>query len=260
MTRQELFEIMESAYAGSGSTVEGSFAGDILRACADGCAELWSTEIDGLEQRAFVTTAQGQWLTWVCADRGVERREGESDETLRRRALESLSRQGASGNVDDYQSWCARVPELLRVRVLPLHRGPGTVDIVALDQDGRAPAETVLAKAQQVVDENRPIGADAQLLAPTETPLHVEARLALGDSGDLSAVQAAFTAALTDFCRACALTARTVSYAKVSALLLECPGVADVEGFSLCGGAGSVELADTEIPVPGTVTLREVGT
>ena len=48
---------LEAAYTGEGSTVEGSFAGDILRACADGCAELWSTEIDGLEERA-VAAAQ----------------------------------------------------------------------------------------------------------------------------------------------------------------------------------------------------------
>ena len=49
MTKDEIFAAMEKAYTGAGSTVEGSFAGDLLRACADGCAELWSTEIDGLE-------------------------------------------------------------------------------------------------------------------------------------------------------------------------------------------------------------------
>lgn len=100
MTKDEIFAAMEKAYAGAGSTVEGSFAGDLLRACADGCAELWSTEIDGLEERAFVASAAGEWLTRVCADRGVERRAGEDDETLRSRALENLKRQGASGNAD----------------------------------------------------------------------------------------------------------------------------------------------------------------
>ena len=86
MTKDEIFAAMEKAYTGAGSTVEGSFAGDLLRACADGCAELWSTEIDGLEERAFVASAAGEWLTRVCADRGVERRAGEDDETLRSRA------------------------------------------------------------------------------------------------------------------------------------------------------------------------------
>lgn len=138
MTKDEIFAAMEKAYTGAGSTVEGSFAGDLLRACADGCAELWSTEIDGLEERAFVASAAGEWLTRVCADRGVERRAGEDDETLRSRALESLKRQGASGNADDYAAWCGTVEGLLRVRVLPLARGAGTVDIVAVGQDGQS--------------------------------------------------------------------------------------------------------------------------
>lgn len=123
MTKDEIFAAMEKAYTGAGSTVEGSFAGDLLRACADGCAELWSTEIDGLEERAFVASAAGEWLTRVCADRGVERRAGEDDETLRSRALESLKRQGASGNADDYAAWCGTVEGLLHVRVLPHRRG-----------------------------------------------------------------------------------------------------------------------------------------
>ena len=123
MTKDEIFAAMAAAYAGEGSTIEGSFAGDILRACADGCAELWSTEIDGLEERAFIASASGDTLTQVCADRGVERRAGEDDETLRSRALESLARQGASGNADDYAAWCGAVEDILRVRVLPLARG-----------------------------------------------------------------------------------------------------------------------------------------
>ena len=145
MTKDEIFAAMEKAYTGAGSTVEGSFAGDLLRACADGCAELWSTEIDGLEERAFVASAAGEWLTRVCADRGVERRAGEDDETLRSRALESLKRQGASGNADDYAAWCGTVEGLLRVRVLPLARGAGTVDIVAVGQDGRAASAAAVA-------------------------------------------------------------------------------------------------------------------
>ena len=35
MTKDEIFAAMEKAYTGAGSTVEGSFAGDLLRACAE---------------------------------------------------------------------------------------------------------------------------------------------------------------------------------------------------------------------------------
>lgn len=91
MTKDEIFAAMEKAYTGAGSTVEGSFAGDLLRACADGCAELWSTEIDGLEERAFVASAAGEWLTRVCADRGGGRGGAE------RRGRKAPHRRGRKG-------------------------------------------------------------------------------------------------------------------------------------------------------------------
>ena len=57
MTKDEMLQLLTSAYTGSGSTEEGTFAGDVLRACADGMAQLWSMEINGLERRAFVSAA-----------------------------------------------------------------------------------------------------------------------------------------------------------------------------------------------------------
>ena len=69
MTRDEIFAAMAAAYTGGTSTREGTLAGDLLRAGADGCAQLWSEEVDGLEERAFVASAAGEDLTRVCADR-----------------------------------------------------------------------------------------------------------------------------------------------------------------------------------------------
>lgn len=258
MTRDEIFAAMEAAYTGQSSTDEGTFAGDILRACADGCAMLWSMEIDGMESRAFVASATGEWLTRVCADRGIERREGESDETLRARALQSLARQGASGNCDDYAEWCAEVSDILRVRVLPLSRGNGTVDIVAVGQDGHAASADAVAAAQEIVDEKRPVGADAQVTAAEEVPLNITASVVLSEGASLEGITNAFEAALSAFCRDTALTTRLVSYARVSALLLDCEGVADIAAFSVNGGTGSVSLDDDEVGTVGTLTLTEV--
>lgn len=113
MTKDEIFAAMEIAYTGAGSTVEGSFAGDLPRACADGCAELWSTEIDGLGERAFVASAA----------------------------------------------------------------------------------------AQSVVDEKRPIGADAKVFAAVEKPLNIAASVVLSEGASLEGVVNAFKGAFTAFCR-----------------------------------------------------------
>ena len=53
-------------------------------------------------------------------------------------------------------------------------------------------------------------------------------------------------------------TTRLVSYARVSAILLDREGVADVTAFTLGGAGTSFALGEREIGVPGTVTLTEV--
>ena len=257
-TKEAILERLIAAYSGPGSTAEGSFAGDVLRACADAMAELYSMEIHGLELRAFVSTATGDWLTKVCADRGVDRKAGESDAELRERALQKLASQPASGNADHYALWCMEVADILRVRVLPLHRGAGTVDIVAVDTNGKCPAGSVLDQAQAIVDANRPIGADAKVLGAAEVELEVTARVKLAAEATLESVTAAFTEGFTAFCKENALRTETVSYAKVLNLLLDTEGVADVTGFTINGGYESLSLADTAVAVVGFVNLSEM--
>ena len=258
MTKDEILTRLAAAYTGPGSAEEGTFAGDVLRACADGMAQLWSMDIDGLERRAFVSSAEGDWLTAVCADRGIQRREGETDEELRQRALAALAATPASGNADHYAAWCGRVSGILRVKVLPLHRGNGTVDIVAVGLDGKAPAQSVLDEAQTIVNAERPIGADAQVIPAVETAVNVTAGVKLMDGGDLTAVQSAFGSALAAFCKENALRTDTVSYGKALRLLLDCTGVADVSGFTVNGGTDSLTLATGAVPVAGTLNLTEV--
>ena len=144
------------------------------------------------------------------------------------------------------------------MKVLPLHRGNGTVDIVAVGLDGKAPAQSVLDEAQTIVNAERPIGADAQVIPAVETAVNIAAGVKLMDGGDLTAVQSAFGSALAAFCKENALRTDTVSYGKALRLLLDCDGVADVSGFTVNGGTDSLTLATGAVPVAGTLNLTEV--
>ena len=258
MTKEEALERMVAAYAGPTSTAEGTFAGDILRACADAMAQMWSMDVDGLARRAFVSTAVGDWLTAVCADRGVERLEGEDDEALRQRTLKKLSGSPTSGNADHYIQWCCSVPRVLRAKVFPLRRGAGTVDAVVVDTDGRAPGAEVLSAAQAVVDQQRPVGVDARVVAPVELPIQVSAAVTLMDGAQLQPVQAQLEGEMAEFLKEIALNTQTVSYAKALRLLLDCAGVADVTGFTLNGGDESLVLEEDAVGVCGAILLTEV--
>lgn len=257
MTKDDFLTLLLSAYHGPGNTEEGTFAGDVLRACADAMAQLWAMDIDGLERRAFVATAVGEWLTRVCADRGVPRREGESDEDLRARALERLALLPASGNEDDYRVWCD-VEGILRVTVLPLARGRGTVDILAVGPDGGPPAQSALDAAQRIVDRERPVGADARVFGAAGLPVDVSARVELLEGGSLAQVRQDFAAAFSDYLRERSLRTRTVSYAQALRLLLDCRGVADVARFALHGVEDSLTIPERAAAVCGALDFEEV--
>lgn len=258
MTKEEMLRLLTAAYTGPGSAAEGTFAGDVLRACADGMAQLWSMEIDGLERRAFVSSAVGEWLTAVCADRGCVRKEGETDEELRARTLAALAATPASGNARPLRRVVRTGGGHPRVKVLPLARGNGTVDIVAVGREGKAPGGAAIRAAQAVVDRERPVGADARVIAAAETAVNVAASVTLMDGGSLEGVKTAFSQDLTAFFRDNALRTRVVSHGKALRLLLDCTGVADVSGFTMNGSGDSLTLQEGAVPVVGTLTLTEV--
>ena len=75
------------------TVIEGSLAGDILTAVANELAKFYDMEVKEIYDKAFVTTATGDYLTNACRDYGVERNEGESDESLRERTLYLIKNQ-----------------------------------------------------------------------------------------------------------------------------------------------------------------------
>ena len=88
------------------SVIEGSFCGDILCAVANELAKFYSIDLETVYQKAFVHTAEGEWLDAAAADWGMERQSGESDDDFRERVTESLKKQSSSGNRADYCEGC----------------------------------------------------------------------------------------------------------------------------------------------------------
>ena len=141
------------------------------------------------------------------------------------------------------------------VQTLSIEQKP--VDIITVDQNGRCPEQTVLTQVQEIVDAQRPVGADAQVFGAEEVPVNLSAGIVLTDEAQLEQVEETFRAALTEFCRDTALRTDVVSYAKLLRLLLDCDGVADVSAMTLCGAEDSLILSQRAIPVPGALQLRE---
>lgn len=155
---------------------------------ADGTVEagVVFVSIEAVNGGAFGNLASGTELTLVSAIPGIEATatvadpgltggaDIESNASLRKRLLARIRRPPQGGTASDYQEWAESVPGVTRAFVLPLNRGPGTVDVTFV-MDGRAdiiPLAADVAAVQTYIDARRPVTDDCIVFAPIKQPVN----------------------------------------------------------------------------------------
>ncbi len=118
------------------------------------------TYIAGIE----AVTNPTDWISVVGADE-------ERDADLRQRCFLAWEELSQGGTAAAYVSWALSVPGVKSAFVDDtLPRGEGTVDIYIMGEAG-PPDPALLASVQEVVDQNRPITADALVRSPDIVPV-----------------------------------------------------------------------------------------
>ena len=237
------------------STIEGSFAGDILMAVANEMAKFYAIDLETLYERAFISTATGQWLDRACGDWGIERMENETDETFRTRALTALKNQSASGNIGDYKKWALETGLIQAVQVHPLSNGAGTVSVFVLLKLG-AP-ENALEEIAAYIEEHKPVGAKLTVTHMANRALDITASI----KSELDAITPEMTEDIK--ARISALFDRLtgsgevpyISFGQVAAAIMEAQGVADAIVSTVSGNSSSFLLQPKEFPTLGYLTL-----
>jgi len=115
----------------------------------------------------------------------------EDDDSLRARILELAHKDEGDGNKADYEIWAKEVSGVGYVLVEPLWRGPGTVRVVILDQDGNIPSPDLVAAVQEYLDPGgqgiglgkAPIGAKVTVEVPTEVNLTITVPTLVAEGG-----------------------------------------------------------------------------
>ena len=108
------------------------------------------------------------------------------------------------------------------------------------------------------IETVRPIGATVTVESPAALTVTISANVVLDGSREIADIKADYEAAVKTFLKDTIFTTYRVSYARLSALLLDVAGVEDFDSFQLNSGTGNVMVEDKQIPVLGTVSLTEV--
>ena len=255
---ESILQRLKDGLSGVVSAMEGTFTGDILQAVAAELARIWSQEMDSVTQRAFVTTAEGQWLDAACGDYGITRKTGESDEALRQRALERIRQQGAGGNTADYVAWAQEVEGVASASAVALGRGAGTVDVYFAPQADAG--DDLAQRLQEHLDGLRPVGADVAVIQAQPVAVSVSAQVRHRAEVPLDTIREAFAQALIQYLSQTKLTegGQLVSINRIIGLLVGCEGVEAAGSVTLNGGTVNLTMEQGKYAVAGTVSLTEV--
>jgi len=197
--------------------------------------------------------------------------DAETDAALLSRLQNQLRRAPTSGNPYHYQQWAASVDGVGAARIVSKWDGPGTVKVILASQNMEPVDETVRAAAVAYIEKERPVGPAVTVVSATAHDLAVMATITIDGTTTLATVQAAFQAALESYLQDLAKSAfddaidldfetmegktYTVSYNRVSYLLLSISGVKDFSVLTVGGGTENITIAADEVPVLTEVTV-----
>ena len=181
----------------------------------------------------------------------------EKDVAMRERFYTKVRMPATSGNAYHYQQWALEVPGTGAAKVFPLDDGPGTVTVLVVDDDMEI-SSSLPDTVADYIETVRPIGATVTVESPAALTITISANVVLDGSREIADIKADYEAAVKTFLKDTIFTTYRVSYARLSALLLDVAGVEDFDSFQLNSGTGNVMVEDKQIPVLGTVSLTEV--
>lgn len=181
--------------------------------------------------------------------------EAESDEELRQRYDDKINTPATSGNTYHYKQWAKEVDNVGDAKVFAVWDGPGTVKVVICDRNKRAALPDLISEVEDYLELNRPIGADVTVASATEKSINITATIVLGNGRTLGEVEEDLSEALTDYFKETAFIDTYISFAKVGSILYGIYGVEDYSNLKLNNTTANINIAETEVPVLGTVVL-----
>jgi uncharacterized phage protein gp47/JayE len=197
----------------------------------------------------------------------------EDDEQLNLRVREALSGDVGSGTVADYVRWGKAYPGVGFVTVVPVGRGPGTVDVYITDLNNDPMPPSGVAGLQAQLDPVTgqglglaPIGHDVLVLTPGTFAVTVVATVThdtgytLDGTGGTRATRALITAAIRRYVDGLPVGSDVLRN-KVVAAIVDVVGVANVTttgGSAMTINTSTAEVIAvpaTDVAVSGTITL-----
>lgn len=178
----------------------------------------------------------------------------ETDDELRTRYLEKVSRPNASGNKNDYIKWAKSVEGVGNADVIPLWNGAGSVKVIISDSNNQPADDELLSKVSEYIEQNRPIGADVTVLSVVPCNINISVTL-IYTSEDKDIINQNIKNAVSKYLSDTAFSDGYVSYAKIGGVILDVDGVGDYIDLKINDSVSNIQLEPGTVPVLNEVVI-----
>jgi len=180
--------------------------------------------------------------------------DGEDDETLRARILESYQRLPNGANAAFYEQEAMKHIGVAAASAVGRPRGIGTVDVYVTEAAG-LPDTSLLEEIREDLQEKREIAVDLQVKAPDIAVVDVSIEIAVEDGLAFDTVRDAAEAAVRSYFSG-RLLGKPVRLAELGNRIYSVSGV---ENYHLLTPTGDLSACSTVLPVLGTLQITEIG-
>lgn len=186
------------------------------------------------------------------------KKDGASDEDcdeLRQRLITKIQTPATSGNCYDYMNWATTITGIENSKVYPLHHGNGTVMVMPVTSDGRAPTDEQITQVKEYIEEMRPVGADVYIEKPTEQFINITASIT--HTGVLTTIIQEYTELLNAYIQQSVFSNYTIDFNRCLSLFYTISNVGGLTSFQINGVEENIEINEMGIPVIGEIEITE---
>lgn len=190
----------------------------------------------------------------------------ETGEALFDRYQDKVTKPITSANKNQYVVWAREVSGVGDAKTFPLWNGPGTVKVVILDNNKRAPSAAVVQAVQTYIDPTQdghgegaaPIGPVVTVVGAGEVPINVSVRVQLARDATTEDVKEQLKASIKKYLEGLAFneTDTLVRITRIANFILDVPPVIDYSDLTINGVTSNIQVPLDSVAVLGTVDVH----
>lgn len=217
--------------------------------------------VRALEAGAAGNVAAGAIVSMAVAPMGISActnpqpcvggADGEDDEALRERVLDTFRRLPNGANAAFYEQSALSFDQVAAAVAIPRPRGVGSVDVVAATLAG-VPDEELLEQLQEYFEQRREIAVDVQVRAPQVQQVDVSIQVAAKGGWDIQQVKTQVEQALRGWFDG-KLLGQDILLARLGHLVYSCGGV---ENYTILAPAADLAVEADVLPTLGELRVE----